>query len=159
MSWHCAVFIPAAGSTSSGRSASTLTPHATTASSWQPDRNSRMVEEFRRAPPAALRTAVLQLCAQERYGDFGPTLMAEELAQQGLVVDHDTLRRWWLAAGRGPLRRRRQQHRQWRERKPCLGAMIQLDGSHHDWFEGRGAPCVLMVMVDDATNRMRARFF
>ena len=112
-----------------------------------------------RRKPAALRTAVLQLCAQERYGDFGPTLMAEELAQQGLVVDHDTLRRWWLAAGRGPLRRRRQQHRQWRERKPCLGAMIQLDGSHHDWFEGRGAPCVLMVMVDDATNRMRARFF
>src|SRR5208282_3272217 len=81
-----------------------------------------------RRKPAALRTAVLQLCAQERYGDFGPTLMAEELAQQGLVVDHDTLRRWWLAAGRGPLRRRRQQHRQWRERKPCLGAMIQLDG-------------------------------
>jgi len=60
-----------------------------------------------RRKPAALRTAVLQLCAEERYGDFGPTLMAEELAQQGLVVDHDTLRRWWLAAGRGPLRRRR----------------------------------------------------
>ena len=37
--------------------------------------------------------------------------------------------------------------------------MVQLDGSHHDWFEGRGPKCVLMVMVDDATNRMRARFF
>jgi len=37
--------------------------------------------------------------------------------------------------------------------------MVQLDGSHHDWFEGRREPCVLMVMVDDATNRMRARFF
>jgi hypothetical protein len=37
--------------------------------------------------------------------------------------------------------------------------MVQLDGSHHDWFEGRRAPCVLMVMVDDATNRVWAQFF
>ena len=37
--------------------------------------------------------------------------------------------------------------------------MVQLDGSHHDWFEGRGAKCVLMVMVDDATNRVWAQFF
>jgi hypothetical protein len=37
--------------------------------------------------------------------------------------------------------------------------MVQLDGSHHDWFEGRRAKCVLMVMVDDATNRTAVRFF
>src|ERR1035437_6639072 len=63
------------------------------------------------------------------------------------------------AAGQHTVRRRKQTHRQWRERKPSFGAMVQLDGSHHDWFEGRGPRCVLMVMVDDATNRMRARFF
>jgi len=74
------------------------------------------------------------------------------------VVDHDTVRRWWLATGQRAVRRRRQQHRQWRERKPCFGAMVQMDGSHHDWFEGRRAKCVLMVMVDDATNRLWARF-
>ena len=85
--------------------------------------------------------------------------MAEHLAKEKLVVDHETLRRWLLAAGQRTVRRRKQAHRQWRERKPCFGAMVQLDGSHHDWFEGRGAKCVLMVMVDDATNRMRARFF
>jgi len=101
---------------------------------------------------------VLKLCAEERYEDFGPTLMAEELEKQGLVVDHDTVRRWLLATGKRTVRRRRQQHRQWRERKPCFGAMIQLEGSQHDWFEGRRAKCVLMVMVDDATNRIRARF-
>jgi len=93
------------------------------------------------------------------YADFGPTLMAEHLAREGLVVDHETLRRWRLADGKRTGRRRRQKHRQWRERKPSFGAMVQLDGSHHDWFEGRREPCVLMVMVDDATNRMRARFF
>jgi Homeodomain-like domain len=112
----------------------------------------------RRKPPA-LRAQVLARYEEERYADFGPTLMAEHLAQEGLAVDHETLRRWLLAAGKRTVRRRRQKHRQWRERKPCFGAMVQLDGSHHDWFEGRRAPCVLMVMVDDATNRMRARFF
>ena len=111
-----------------------------------------------RCRPAALRRQVLALCAEERYKDFGPTLMAEQLKKQGIEVDHDTVRRWLLNAEQRTVRRRRQQHRQWRERKPCFGAMVQLDGSHHDWFEGRRAKCVLMVMVDDATNRIRARF-
>jgi len=112
----------------------------------------------RRKPPA-MKTQVLARCKEDHYADFGPTLMVEYLAKEGLKLDHETLRRWLLAAGQRTLRRRRQKHRQWRERKPCLGEMVQLDGSHHDWFEGRRAPCVLMVMVDDATNRMRARFF
>jgi transposase len=110
----------------------------------------------RKAP--AVRAQVLARYAEERYADFGPTLLAEELAKEGIEVDHDTVRRWLLAEGKLTVRRRKQQHRQWRERKPCFGAMVQLDGSHHDWFEGRRAKCVLMVMVDDATNRMRARF-
>ncbi|HEY1786958.1 MAG TPA: helix-turn-helix domain-containing protein [Verrucomicrobiae bacterium] len=110
----------------------------------------------RKAP--ALRAQVLARYTEERYADFGSTLLAEELAKEGVVVDHDTVRRWLLVEGKLTVRRRKQQHRQWRERKPCFGAMVQLDGSHHDWFEGRRAKCVLMVMVDDATNRMRARF-
>ena len=112
-----------------------------------------------RRKPAALRTQVLARCGEQRYADFGPTLLAEHLADEGLAVDHETLRRWLLAAGQRTVRRRQPQHRQWRERKPCFGAMVQLDGSHHDWFEGRGPKCVAMVMVDDATQRMRARFF
>ena len=112
----------------------------------------------RRKPPE-LRAQALALYAEERHADFGPTLMAEHLLKAKLVVDHETLRRWRMAEGKHIARRRQQTHRQWRERKPCLGAMLQLDGSHHDWFEGRGPKCVLMVMVDDATNRMRARFF
>jgi len=112
----------------------------------------------RRKPPE-LRALALARYAEERYADFGPTLMAEHLLKEKLVVDHETLRRWRLAAGQHTVRRRKQKHRQWRERKPCFGAMVQLDGSHHDWFEGRGPRCVLMVMVDDATNQMRARFF
>ena len=112
----------------------------------------------RRKPPE-LRAQALALYAEERYVGFGPTLMAEQLAKVKLVVDHETLRRWRLAAGQHVVRRRKPTHRQWRERKPCFGAMVQLDGSHHDWFEGRGPRCVLMVMVDDATNELHARFF
>src|ERR1039458_6408632 len=111
-----------------------------------------------RRKPTELRALALARYEEERYADFGPTLMAEHLAQEGLAVDHETLRRWRLAAGQHTVRRRKQKHRQWRERKPCFGAMVQLDGSHHDWFEGRRAKCVLMVMVDDATNRLQARF-
>jgi len=60
---------------------------------------------------------------------------------------------------RQSLQRRRQKHRQWRERKACFGELVQMDGSHHDWFEGRRGRAVLMVMIDDATNRTHARFF
>jgi len=95
---------------------------------------------------------------RERYPDFGPTLAAEKLQQEGLSVDHETLRRWLLEKGLWHSGRKRQQHRSWRERRECFGQMVQLDGSHHDWFEGRRDKAVLMVMVDDATNRTGARF-
>jgi len=111
-----------------------------------------------RRKPEQERARVLARYAQ-RYGDFGPTLAAEKLAEEGLQVDHETLRRWLLAAGQWAVRRRRQQHRQWRERKGCFGEMVQLDGSHHDWFEGRAERAVLMVMIDDATSQTYAQFF
>jgi hypothetical protein len=118
-----------------------------------------------RGRPSARRTAPrlrARILARYRmrYADFGPTLAAEYLRREDrLAVDHETLRRWLVAEGLWQARRRRQQHRQWRERKACLGQMVQLDGSHHDWFEGRRAKAVLMVMVDDATNQTGARFF
>jgi transposase len=95
---------------------------------------------------------------QERYADFGPTLAAEKLAEEGLGIDHETLRRWLVEAGHWTVGRKRHKHRAWRERKACFGQMVQLDGSHHDWFEGRGPKAVLMVMIDDATNVTAARF-
>jgi len=96
---------------------------------------------------------------QERYPDFGPTLAAEKLGEDGLGIDHETLRRWLMEKGLWQTGRKRQRHRAWRERKESFGQMVQLDGSHHDWFEGRREKAVLMVMVDDATNRTVAQFF
>jgi len=131
---------------------------------YQADGDAGLVPRLRGRPsarrkPPELRARALARYAEEGYADFGPTLMAEPLLKEKLVVDHETRRRWRMAAGQHTVRRRKQKHRQWRERKPCFGARGQLDGSHHDWFEGRGPKCVLRVMVDDATNRMRARFF
>ena len=131
---------------------------------YQDEGDAGLVHRLRGKPsarrkPEALREQVLVLCAEQRYEGFGPTLLAEQLLQAGLIVDHETLRRWRMAKGQHLVRRRKQQHRDWRERKAWFGEMVQLDGSHHDWFEGRGPKCVLMVMVDDATNWMSCRFF
>jgi transposase-like protein len=96
---------------------------------------------------------------QERYADFGPTLACEKLAEEGLVVSANTLTRLLKGRGLWERRRSRGKHRKRRERRSSFGSMVQMDGSHHDWFEGRGPWCVLMVMIDDATNITSARFY
>jgi transposase len=106
-----------------------------------------------RGKPARLRKKVLRRY-RERYGQAqcGPTLAAEKLAQEGLVVDHETLRRWLMADGQWRKRRKRNRHRSRRERKHHFGELVQMDGSHHRWFGPQGAKSCLMNMVDDATG-------
>ena len=96
---------------------------------------------------------------KKMYGDYGPTLAAEYLAKDGLAAPVSTLRRWLMQAGLWTRQRRSRQHRRRRARKEHFGELVQMDGSHHDWFEGRRAEAVLMVMIDDATSRIWARFF
>ena len=96
---------------------------------------------------------------QERYADFGPTLACEKLAGEGLALSPDTLTALLKERGLWQCRRRRGKHRKRRERRASFGSMLQMDGSHHEWFEGRGPRCVLMVIVDDATGRTWARFY
>jgi transposase len=105
------------------------------------------------------RQRVLELF-RERYADFGPTLAVEYLAAEaGIKVGVETLRRWLCAAGLWQAKRKRGRHRRWRPRKEHIGEMVQMDGSDHDWFEGRRRRAMLMVMIDDATNWTYARFF
>ena len=105
------------------------------------------------------KARVLELY-RKKYGDFGPTLACEYLAQEDeLTVGVETLRQWLIGEGLWSSRRRRPVHRKWRERKGHFGEMVQLDGSHHDWFEGRRGKAVLMVLIDDATSWTYARFF
>lgn len=105
-----------------------------------------------------LRERALALVG-EHYADFGPTLAAEQLAERHeMKVDHETLRRWMIKAGIWQTRHGERKHRRKRQRRSAFGELVQIDGSHHDWFEGRAAPCCLMVMIDDATGVVRAWF-
>jgi hypothetical protein len=112
----------------------------------------------RRRPVAERKRAVALY--DDKYPGFGPLLASEHLAaDHGLVVDHETLRRWLMVAGSWNPQHKRESHRAARERRPRRGDLVQIDGSEHDWFEGRGPRPVLMVMIDDATNTTLARFY
>ncbi len=104
------------------------------------------------------RQRVLQAYRAD-FHDFGPTLACEKLAERGLYLSRETLRRWLIDAGLWQPRQRRDTHRRRRERHACFGELIQMDTSLHDWTEGRGEPMVLVNMIDDATSRVLAGFY
>lgn len=109
--------------------------------------------------PVAVQQRVLQLW-QTTYRGFGPTLTQEKLAERDHIhVGRETVRRWLGAAGLWSRQRQGRAPHRWRERKACWGEMLQMDGSHHAWLEGRGPRLVLMGYIDDATSRVFARFY
>lgn len=106
-----------------------------------------------------IRAQVVAL-ATGRYVGFGPTLLQEKLAaDQGLTIAVETVRTVLLEAGLWRAKRRRREVHPLRERRPRLGELIQVDGSLHDWFEGRGKYCTLLAFIDDATSRITAARF
>lgn len=114
--------------------------------------NNRINEEIR------CKTLDLIRC---HYSDFGPTLATEKLAERHHInLSVETVRNWMTADGLWrPHSRRRPRVYQPRYRRDCLGELVQIDGSHHDWFEGRAPKCCLLVFMDDATGRlMHLRF-
>lgn len=90
------------------------------------------------------------------YGDFGPTLAGEKLAERhGIVRDPKTVRAIMIAEGLWKTNvRRKTEYHSWRQRRSCLGEMIQFDGSYEDWFEDRGPRCCLLAAIDDASGRV-----
>lgn len=97
---------------------------------------------------------------RKKYHGFGPTLATEKLSElDGISISDETLRGWLLGAGLWQKRRKGSAHRRWRARKKCFGEMVQVDGSHHDWLEGRGPELVLMGYIDDANNTTFGRFY
>ena len=98
---------------------------------------------------------------RDRYADFGPTLACEKLREcHGLILAKETVRSLMTSAGLwNPRRQRAAQIHQPRNRRACLGELIQIDGSDHAWFEGRGPACTLLVFIDDATSRLMQLHF
>ncbi len=106
-----------------------------------------------------LKEKVIRLY-RKSYKGFGPTLACEKLLERdGVSLSDETLRGWLIRSGDWKRVRKRKKHRQWRERKKHAGEMVQMDGSHHAWFEDRGEPCVLMGYIDDAKGNVFGRFY
>jgi hypothetical protein len=96
---------------------------------------------------------------RQRYADFGPTLAAEHLAQEGLTVSRETLRKWMTkAAFWRPRRQRVKKIYVWRERRASFGELVMQDSSPFRWLEDRGPACQLIALIDDATSKFWARF-
>ena len=104
-----------------------------------------------RSKPISLRHRAIQRY-QERYEGFGPTLACEKLAQEGMVLDHETLRRWLIEERLWAGPKARTRHRAYRERKARFGEMLQLDGSQHRWFGRHEPEACLMNMVDGGSG-------
>lgn len=95
------------------------------------------------------------------YPDFGPTFAHEQLVEaHGAAFSVETLRQWMLADGLCQARGARQARiHPSRPRRPAVGELVQIDGSPHDWFEGRGPRATLIVFIDDASGRLLALRF
>lgn len=117
-------------------------------------RSKRRGRPSNRCYPDSQRKQVLALAA-ERYEGFGPTLLSEYLAREHeITVSTETLRQWLIQAGHWKARPQRHTVHRARNRRPRFGELIQIDGSPHDWLEGRGPRCTMIVFIDDATSRV-----
>lgn len=115
-----------------------------------------------RAKPEKLRAKAVRLIRQKYSGEvgqrFGPALAAEHLgSEDGIEISASTARRWMLAEGLWSRARKVRAHRQRRARREHFGELVQMDGSFHDWLEGRGPRGCLMNLVDDATGTTLCR--
>lgn len=138
----------------------------------------RLAQAYRRAGPRALihgnrgrspwhalpeekRARVLAVASDPRYAGYNHTHLHEVLAEElGLAVSRRTVTRTLRTAGmRSPRRRRSRAHRSRREPSPQAGMLSQVDGSDHDWLEGRGPTLTLVGAIDDATGDIVAGHF
>ena len=110
--------------------------------------------------PPEIRQRIIEL-AQTKYVGFNQTHFTEKLRTvEKIMVSRPTVWRIMLEADiHSPQPHRRPQHRSRRERRPRAGMMLQVDGSDHDWLEGRGPRLTLLGAVDDATGEVVAALF
>lgn len=96
----------------------------------------------------------------EHYHDFGPLLASEKLDERHKIKrDKGTIRSIMIAEGLWkPKQKKKEQHREWRQRKESKGEMLQYDGSYEYWFEDRGEKCCLLGSIDDADSQVWAKF-
>ena len=109
--------------------------------------NNRLAEDVKQRALNLLKT---------KYKGFGPTLAHEKLVEKDkLKLSDESVRQFMIEEDLWkPRKAKKVGVHQLRERRACFGEMIQIDGSPHDWFEGRAEVCVLLVFIDDATGQV-----
>jgi transposase len=109
--------------------------------------NNRLPEEVKRKALNLLKT---------KYQGFGPALAHEKLVErEKLKLSDESVRKLMIEESLWkPRKAKKVVIHQLRERRACFGELIQIDGSPHDWFEGRADSCVLLVFIDDATGKL-----
>jgi IS30 family transposase len=108
----------------------------------------------KRKVPIEYEKALLKL-VDEQLADAGPKYLSEKLKElDNIALSRETVRSILIKQNRWKVKQIRSSQRARRERKTSVGAMIQLDGSNHDWFEGRARKCTLLVFIDDATSAL-----
>lgn len=132
---------------------------------WRVEGDKGLVSKHRgrvspRRTQAEMR-ARIEALLREKYPDFGATFAAEKLSElENISVSRETIRQIRIEIGLWkPRSRKEKRNHPSRERRPRLGELVQIDGSPHDWFEGRGPRCTLIVFIDDATSRLLALHF
>jgi transposase len=132
---------------------------------WKQDGDAGLVSRQRGRPSNRrlndVRRADVEALLKDRYAGFGATLASEKLlGLDGIEVSVETVRQMQISLGLWkPKARRAKRVFQLRERRPRFGELIQIDGSPHHWFEGRGPRCTLIVFIDDVTGRLTALRF
>lgn len=108
----------------------------------------------------AIRKQATNLIIQN-YNDFGPTLAHEKLVEvHGLNLSVETVRKWMIESEIWQTKSQQAKRAyQPRNRRPCVGDLVQIDGSDHEWFEKRAPRCTLLVYIDDATSRLMKLHF
>jgi len=98
---------------------------------------------------------------KKKYADFGPTLAHEKLLEiHKIRISRESVRKIMITEGMWkPRRAKKSSVHQMRERRACLGELVQIDGSDHTWFEERGERCTLLVFIDDATGKLQELLF
>jgi len=109
--------------------------------------------------PETEKQKIIKLLHQHYY-DFGPLLATEKLIERhNIKRDKGTIRTIMIKEGLWKNKvKKKEKHRQWRQRKANYGEMLQYDGSYEYWFENRNEKCCLLASIDDATSQVWAKF-
>ena len=105
--------------------------------------------------PAGMKENAIRII-KEYYPTFAPAFVCKKLAEEhGIIISRETVRQIMIGAHIWISRKKRPPRiQQPRMRHASIGDLVQIDGSTHDWFEGRGSKCTLLVFVDDASSRL-----